>query len=366
MQTTLSSATLARLRRQRPYPAVSVLMPTHRREPDNTQDPVRLRNLMAQAKDQLHADPAVTRDRRIDVIEQLDLALAEVDLVHAEDGLAVFAAPGEHEVWSLGRTVPTRVVLSDTYLTRNLVSAKAAERPYWVLAVSSDRVTLWSGGAERVVEENTGAFPLTRSLEDPDAERKERIGDLPSTFSDEQTRQFLREADAAIGAVLKSAPRPLYVAGEAAALSLLDGVGTVTGRATATHVPQGGLAAGPPDAVWQAVRPPVEARAERDVAKVLAELDKARGRKAFAAGVDEIRQNVESGRVALLAVEESYQETVRDSGGHLLPAEPGDLDALDDIVDDIVERSLDTGADVRFVPDGTLAGMGGIASALRY
>ncbi|MER5466185.1 chemotaxis protein [Streptomyces sp. NPDC002668] len=365
MHPALSSATLSQLRRQRPYPAVTVLMPTHRREPDNAQDPVRLRNLMAEVKGQLQADPAVTRDRRIDVAEQLDMALAEIDLVHAEDGLAVFAAPGEHQVWSLGRTVPERVVLSDTFLTRNLVSAQAAERPFWVLAVSSDRISLWSGGADRVVEETRGAFPLTRSLETPDAERKERIGDVPSTFSDEQTRQFLREADAAMRGVLKSDPRTLYVAGEAVALALLDGVGTVA-KGTATHIPQGGLAAGPADAVWQAVRPFVQARAEKEVVDVLGELDKARGRRAFAAGVDEIRQNVTSGRVALLAVEENYRETVRDSGGHLLPAEPGDLDALDDIVDEIVERSLDTGAEVRFVPDGTLADMGGIASALRY
>lgn len=365
MHPSLSSAALSELRQQRPYPAVTVLMPTHRREPNKTQDPVRLRNLFAVAKEQLQSDPAVSRDRRIDVIEQLDLALAEVDLVHAEDGLAVFAAPGEHQVWSLGRTVPERVVLSDTFLTRNLVAAQAAERPFWVLAVSADRVSLWSGTAEHVAEVNTGSFPRTRSLEDPDAERKERIGNVPSTFSDEQTRHFLRDADTAMGAVVASDPRPLYVAGEAAALSLLDQVGAVA-KGTAIHIPQGGLAAGPAVAVWQAVQPFVAAQQEAAVAGVLVELDKARGRRAFAAGVDEIWQNVTSGRVALLAVEEDYRETVRDSGGHLVPAEPGDLDAVHDIVDEIVERSLDTGAEVRIVPDGTLTGMGGIASALRY
>ncbi|MFJ6632841.1 chemotaxis protein [Streptomyces sp. NPDC091376] len=365
MHPALRSDDLARLRRQRPYPAVSVLMPTHRRDPGSAQDPVRLRNLMAEAKEQLQADPAVTRETRMDVTAQLDQALAEIDLVHAEDGLVVFAAPGEHEVWMLGRSVPERVVLSDTYLTRNLVSAQAAERPFWVLAVSSDHVTLWSGAADHVTEAHTGSFPMTRISENFDAERLERIGDVPSTFTDEATRQFLREADTAVGAVLRNDPRPLYVTGEAAALSLIDDAGTVV-RATATHVTQGGLAAGPGDAVWQAVRPFVEARAEKDVAGVLEELDRARGRRAFAAGVDEIHQNVESGRVALLAVEENYRETVRDSGGHLLPADPGDLDALDDIVDEIVEKSLDTGAQVRFVPDGTLTGMGGIASTLRY
>ncbi|MEU2433609.1 chemotaxis protein [Streptomyces sp. NPDC007861] len=365
MYPSLTSDVLAQLRRQRRYPAVSVLMPTHRRDPDKAQDPVRLRNLMTEAKERLEADPAVTRDTRIDVTQQLDLALGEIDLVHAEDGLVIFAAPGEHEVWMVGRSVPERVVLSDTYLTRNLVSAQAVERPFWVLAVSADRVSLWSGAADRATESETGGFPLTRTNENFDAERREQIGDVPSTFTDEATRQFLKGADAAMGAVLKSDPRPLYVAGEAAALSLLDDVGTVSRGATG-RLTHGGLASGPGDAVWQAVRPVLQERAEQEVSGVLDDLDRARGRRAFAAGLDEIHQNVESGRVALLAVEENYRETVRESGGHLVPAEPGDLDAVTDIVDEIVERSLDTGAQVRFVPDGTLAEVGGIASALRY
>ncbi|MFE4580358.1 chemotaxis protein, partial [Streptomyces chartreusis] len=145
MEHALSPTTLTELRRPRPYPAVSVLTPTHPREPYRAQDQVRLRNVVAEAKKQLEADPSVTRERRTDVERQLDQALAEVDLTYAEDGLVIFAAPGEHQVWSLARTVPERVVLSDTFLTRNLVSAQAAERPYWVLSVSADRVTLWNG-----------------------------------------------------------------------------------------------------------------------------------------------------------------------------------------------------------------------------
>ncbi|GHD65033.1 hypothetical protein GCM10010317_064250 [Streptomyces mirabilis] len=365
MEHALSPATLTMLRRPRPYPAVSVLTPTHRREPDNAQDPVRLRNVVAEAKKQIESDPAVTRERRTDLVQQLDQALAEVDLAHAEEGLAIFAAPGEHQVWSLARTVPERVVLSDTFLTRNLVAAQVSERPFWVLAVSADRVTLWNGGADRVTEERIGGFPRTRSLEDPNAERKERIGDLPSTFRDERTKHFVRDADTALGAVLREDPRPLYVTGETAALSLLDEVGTVT--KDATHIAHGGLAHGTPDAVWQAVRPLISAEERRDTDAVARELESARGRKEFAAGVDEVWQNASQARIRLLAVEENYRVTVRDDGGdHLVPAESGDLDAREDIVDEIVEQCLETGADVRFVPDGSLGDAKGIAGVLRY
>ena len=365
MEHDLSPATLAELRRTRSYPAVSVLTPTHRREPDNAQDPVRLRNVVAEAKKQLEADPAITRERRTDVVRQLEQALAEVDLSQSEDGLAIFAAPGEHQVWTLSRSVPERVVLSDTFLTRNLVSAQAAERPFWVLSVSADRVTLWSGGVDRVTEEHTGGFPRTRSRENFDAERQEQIGNMPSTFRDEGTRHFLRDADTAMSAVLREHPRPLYVTGEPAALACIDEVGIIAKEAV--HVPHGGLAHGSPAAVWQALQPVIATQDRRDVDTVSRELVAARGRRTFAAGVDEVWQNAADGRIRLLAVEENYRVTVRDdAGGHLVPAESGDLDAREDIVDEIVERCLDTGAEVRFVPDGTLDDAQGIAGVLRY
>ncbi|MGW2613706.1 baeRF3 domain-containing protein [Streptomyces sp. NPDC001500] len=364
MEHALSPATLSALRRPRPYPAVSVLTPTHRREPENAQDRVRLRNVVAEAKKQLEHDPAVTRERRADVAGQLDRALAEIDLAHSEDGLVIYAAPGEHQVWSLARAVPERVVFSDTFLTRNLVSAQAAERPFRVLSVSADRVTLWHGGVDRVTEARGGGFPMTRSRENFDAERRQRIGDQPSTFRDEDTRHFLREAEAAVARLQREDPRPLYVTGEPAALALLDEQGPAA--RDAVHVPHGGLSHGTPEAVWQAVRPVLDEQSRRDAEAVAAELDSARGHKTFAAGVDELWQSAREGRVRLLAVEENYRVTVRDDGEHLVPAASGDLDARDDIVDEIVEQCLETGAEVRFLPDGALGAADGLAGVLRY
>ncbi|MFE9017698.1 chemotaxis protein [Streptomyces sp. NPDC007808] len=365
MEHALSPTTLSELRRPRPYPAVSVLTPTHRREPYRAQDQVRLRNVVAEAKKQLEADPSVTRERRVDVERQLDQALAEVDLTYAEDGLAIFAAPGEHQVWSLARTVPERVVLSDTFLTRNLVSAHAAERPFWVLSVSADRVTLWNGSPDRVTEARVGGFPRTRRIENFDAERQERIGNIPSTFNDEDTRHFLRDADLALRELMRDDPRPLYLTGAPEALAVLDELGSVT--KDARRVPHGGLAHGVAASVWQAVLPQVADQDRRDTAAVTRELESARGRKAFAAGVDEVWRSAREGRIRLLAVEENYRATVRgEDGDHLIPAESGDLDAREDIVDEIVEQCLETGAQVRFVPDGTLGDAQGIAGVLRY
>ncbi|GGR68911.1 baeRF3 domain-containing protein [Streptomyces roseolus] len=364
MDPVLSSEVLAKLRQPRPYPAVSLVMPTHRREPDNAQDPVRLRNLLAEAEKNLTGDPDVPRERRLDILDQLSRAAAEVDLAHAEDGLVIFAAQGEHQVWSLPRTVPERVVLADTFLTRNLVAARAAEQPYWALAVAADRVSLWSGDPQRAVEATREGFPLTRDLEPQDVEREERVGDVPSTFRDEATRQFLREAHGKLRVLLAAEPRPLYVLGASEALGLLEELGppapdTVT-------VPHGGLAEGPAAAVHAAVEPARAAREADAVSGLLADLDAARGRREFAGGIDEVWRAAKEGRARLVAVEDDFRTVVREEGEHLEPAEAGDPGARDDMVDEIVERALDTGAEVRFVPGGTLDGRDHIAAVLRY
>lgn len=267
-------------------------------------------------------------------------------------------------MWSLARSVPERVVLSDTFLTRHLVSAQTAERPFWVLSVAADRVTLWGGGPDRVAEERTGGFPLVREESNFDPERLMRVGDQPGNYRDEDTRRFLKEAANRLNSLMRTHPRPLYITGEPAALSLLCEFGGAC--KDAVQVPRGGLAHGTPEMVWQAVRPVLEEEDRRRAEEVARELEAARSRKEFAAGVDELWQSAREGRIRLLAVEENYRITVRDDGEHLIVAQDGDLDAREDIVDEIVEQCLDTGAEVRFVPDGALEDAQGMAAVLRY
>ncbi|WP_327653940.1 baeRF3 domain-containing protein [Streptomyces sp. NBC_00483] len=364
MQSSLTPVILRELREPRSYPAVSLAMPTHRRRPENEQDPVRLGNLVSEAERQLGADPAVTKERQEDVVAQLRAAVQEVDPAEVRDGLIVFAAPGEHHAWVVDRRVPERVVVADTFLTRNLVAADAARRPYWVLALAADRITLWDGRGDSVTENTEHGFPLTRSLEDPDAERKERVGDLPSTFRDEQTRQFFRDADTELSDVLGEEPRPLYVTGESAALTLLTEVGSAAQGAIEVSV--GGLAQGTPEEVAQAVAPARDEAARLVVAEALDQLEQARGERKYAAGVDEVWQEAQDGRIRRLVVEENYRITVRAGDGHLEPAADDDLDAVHDIVDEVVESALETGAEVVFVPDDTLADAGRVAAVLRF
>lgn len=153
--------------------------------------------------------------------------------------------------------------------------------------------------------------------------------------------------------------------GEAAALALLDEVGTAVKRAAA-QVPRGGLGHAQPAAVAEAVRAAVDQQAQRAVAELHQRLDHAQSVKTLAGGIDEVWRKVGEGRVGLLAVEEDYWEPVLVTDNHLVPATTDGPDVREDMVDEIVERALDTGATVQFVPAGVLADRGRIAAVLRY
>ncbi|MFE9884793.1 chemotaxis protein [Streptomyces scopuliridis] len=364
----LNPDVLRELRAQRTYPAVSLTMPTDRRGPRHEQDAVRLRNLLAEAGRRLEAEPDLDKRSRAAVRGQLDKAVAEVDLRHLLDGLLLLADAGEFRVWYLPREVPERVVLSDTYLTRNLVAATAQSRPFWVLAIAADRATLWSGSGESLREHRENGFPMTPPEESWDVEREERIGDTPSTFTDEETRRFLRSVDEAMGAVLARRPRPLHLVGLAPALALLEEAGNATHTAVGRLV-KGGLTEGPAPVLLKELRPVVEEYARREMTEVLTRLNDAKGRRTFAAGLDEVWESVREKRADLVALEEHYRRTVRISDGHLIPVDDeaaAGPDVREDIVDELVEAALDGGAEVVFLPDDALADHDRIAAVLRY
>lgn len=189
-------------------------------------------------------------------------------------------------------------------------------------------------------------------------------------YSHEDTKIFYREVDAALDALLKEAPRPCYLVGVPEAVSLFESI-TAHREVIVARLEKGGLGAGPATALAPALAlvRAEQARAEREAA--LARLDQAAGRKTLAAGLDEIWVAVTEGRVAELVVEEHYQETVEVTDGHLAPAladaQPtGTGEIREDVVDEIVERTLQAGGTVTFVPDETLTDRQSIAAVLRY
>ncbi len=348
------------------YPSLTITLPTHRTSPDNRQDPIRLKNLVAEAAARLTAE--LGKREVAAVLRSLEELAETVDHTYNLDGLALFVSAEGAHAYSLPFSLPERVIVDERFFTRDLVYAYNRSPHYWVLALSEQPTRLFLAFRDDLEELTAGsAFPMThggpggaRGLPNDPAVNA-------SQFRDEHHRIFFRDVDAALAAYMADEPLPLAVVGVDRYLSFFSEVTSHGGQIVATlagnHDQTSAHDLG--RLVWPLVRASL---AERRNA-ILDELGVAVGGQRSVSTLGEAWRFAQEGRGQTLVVEEGYHEaaTIDASGLHLLPAgEEGGPAALDDAVDATVAAVLAKGGRVVFVADGALAQHGRIALILRY
>ncbi|MFI6582503.1 chemotaxis protein [Embleya sp. NPDC050493] len=372
----LSPELLAELRRPRAYPAVSLTLPTHRHRPENQQDHIRLRNVLAEAEKRLAADPEVGREARIKTVDRLKAAAAELDPEHFLDGLVLYASADEHYAFTVQAPVGERVVLATTYLTRNLVAAAERLTPYWALVLSEHEVHLWHGRGDEVHEVRDGGFPITSAGPERDGPPTREGGGLGVS---EDFRRLLNEADEQLARALAGREDKVVLVGLRPQVKAFRESTRNGAHLAETELEVGGVSEATPGQFAEILAPARTALAAEATAAALRALDDARSGKRYAEGIQEVWAPARASRGALLVVEEGLRVTGRlvtvDRTGEVVLqvlTGPHAEDAVlagraeDDIVDTVVEATLEADGKVVFVPDDTLADAGGIALALRY
>ncbi|MFB9176755.1 hypothetical protein ACFFX1_01260 [Dactylosporangium sucinum] len=352
------------------YPAVSLLMPTHRTPPENQQDPIRLRNLVAEAKRRLETDAAVPKPVAAQVYQEIADAAEQLDLRQVGDGLALFASPGQVHVRLLDTPVHERVVVADTYEVRDVVADAARRHRYWALVLSEQPTRLWSGDGPDLVEVRSHGFPFTHEGPGGTVGLPRDYGQNPSAIRDERHRQFFRDIASGLADVDALDARPVFVLGVERYLAFFA---DEWGRPIAGTVPGNYDHAGPHE-VYKLLAPQLAAYTNMRQVAALEALDVARGANRFAAGLAEVWSLAQQGRGAHLLVEEGYHSPAWVHGDHLHPpdqeprhdATAGSATLIDDAVDDIVEAVARNGGEVTFVGDDSLSADGRIALIVRY
>jgi hypothetical protein len=347
------------------HPSLTITLPTHRTSPDNQQDPIRVRNLVAQAKEQLRAEFG---SREVaPLVERLDALVAAIDYRHALDGLVLFVNKDFDAKYYLPYSVPERVVVADKFLTRDLVFTMNRTSRYWVLALSEQPTRLFEGVGDTLVEIHTGGFPMVHEGPGGAAPLPGGFGINPSAHRDERHRQFFRSVDAALKPFLADDPLPLGVVGVDRYLAFWEEVSTHKEFMRATllgnydHASIHELA----KAVWPLVETAQAERVQRD----LAELEGYVSQQRVVSTVGEAWRMANLGRGKLLLVEQDYHEPGRldETGLLLLPVDdPTAADVIPDAVDEVIEMVLSKGGQVVFTENGQLAPYQRIALVLRY
>ena len=338
----MNQALLTELQGLNAYPSVTILLTTTPGAAIGPADAAQLDDLVEQADRRLTAD--VDLAVRVPIVETLRRLAASAATGRATRAVALCASPDHEAIVRLGRDVETRVVVDHTFATRDMVADANRTATFRVVTLSERVARLLVGDRERLVEVRDWHWPVERTDEDSDEAWRQRIESVLSR------ERLSFEVPTVLAGVARSVIALVDTA-------RIDPVGTVPGNHDATS----------PHALHDLAWPLVDAWLGRDGQLAMARLEQARGSRVFAGGVDEVWDLANDGRVELLVVEDDYRLTARVDGRHLQPTdEVEDPDAVDDVVDELIETVVRAGGEAVMVPPGELSEHERVAAVLRY
>ena len=142
---------LAELLSAQRTPCLSLYQPTHRRHPENQQDPIRFRNLVKEMEASLRQRyPSVDVQALLKPFEAL--GRNEGFWNHTSEGLAVFAGPDLFHAVSLPQATTEWVDVTDSFYTKPLRRFLQSVDRYQVLGLSLQRIRIFEGNRHALEE----------------------------------------------------------------------------------------------------------------------------------------------------------------------------------------------------------------------
>ncbi len=356
----MNRSDLNELRKFRGTPVISILAPTHRHAPENQADPILVKNLVAEAKNKL----LQLQDKReaAATLENIDKVVSGIDWENLLDGVAIYANGKGFWAYDLPFSPQPAAIVEDTFAVRELVKALNRTFRYRVLVLSESPSRLFLGDRDRLVEIRSG-FPLIHDGPGGKEGLPTDYGQHTSEVRDENHRQFFRKVEQALKELVKDDPAPLFITGVDRYISFWNEIapqfkpaGVINGSfdymkaaELATHV-------------W----PEVEKYFTKQRGAMLERIEKAIASHHFAGGIEEVFEAANQARIEVLIAPEDVMISAWVNAEKTQVTQPGVGVEIPDIIDETVERVLDSGGEILFLPVADLDKYGQISAILRY
>jgi hypothetical protein len=380
----LTNEVLAGLSSDNEPPCLSLYQPTHRRHPENQQDPIRFRNLVKELEASLRQKYPTAETRLL--LEPFEALAHDAEFWnHTLDGLAVLGGPGVFLALRIPQSVAELVVVADSFHTKPLRRFLHSVDRYQVLGLSLDKIRLFEGnrhaldelelvaGVPRTIEDALGG-----ELTEPHqtvasyggaggaSNRMHHGHGGKADEADIDAERFFRAVDRAVLAhytrpsglplILAALPQHHHLFHQVSQNPLLvqDGI-----EFNPDSLPADELRA----LAWQAVEPRYQAR----LASLREEFEQARSKSVGSDDLAEVAEASASGRVETLLIEADRQIAGRLDGatGRVELANPSDPHS-DDLLDDLGELVAKKGGTVLVIPAAGMPSRTGLAAIYRY
>ena len=148
----LNPTDLKKLIEQQGKWCVSLYMPTHRMGREQQQDPIRLKNLLAEAETKLLAN-GIRRPETQKLMDPAEQLLWNRNFwQHQSDGLAIFLAKDLCTIYRLPATFEEFVIIANSFHIKPLLPLLGRVGTFYVLALSMNNVRLFQGTPDTISE----------------------------------------------------------------------------------------------------------------------------------------------------------------------------------------------------------------------
>ena len=382
--TVLTLEALTQLTSVHQPPCLSLYQPTHRRHPENQQDPIRYRNLVKDLEASLQQKYPAVETRLL--LEPFDaLAHDHGFWNHTLDGLAVLGGPGLFRAFRLQRTVAELAVAADSFHTKPVRRVLQSVDRYQVLGLSLHQIQLFEG--DRNVLDKIDPAPevlrrITDALGNELTEPHQSVASYgsgggvsrptphsqggPKDVEDIDAERFFRAVDRAVlehhsnpsglPLILAALPEHHHRFHQVSHSPFLAPEGIMVNP---DSIPEADLRA----LAWQVVEPQYHAR----LAELSNTFEQARSKGLGSDDLAQVAQAAAAGRVATLLIEADRQFAGR-LDGSTGRVEVADLShpQVDDLLDDLGELVEKMGGRVLVVPVERMPGRTGLAAIYRH
>lgn len=354
--------TIRELKDIRSENCISILMTTHRTKPGYLKDPLHLKNMIKEVETRLMAD--VGKKEATKLLERVNKLADSIDHSQNMETLILFVNEDIAEYTRLPIKVEDRVVIDETFATRDLIRAMHLETHYYILVLSQEKIRLIEAINGNAVKEVGTPFPL----ENTQFFSKNRAANAIASRQTNLIAEFFNQADKDVNAIRKSNSLPVFICGLEEnkneyykIADLKDTIFDIFLNKNKINDPVHSIV----EEAWALIKDYVvkknNSRKE--------ELKKAVGENKFLSDTNEIWKAIKEGRIQTLFIEQGlFQPAVMDGDEieYVSDDRRNDTGVIDDIYDEMIEANMDYGGDVVFLPKGELQKFNGFGAITRY
>ncbi len=341
---------------------ITIIISTHRTNPDYLKDEVNLKNQIKEVERRIMAD--TTKRHALKLMDKLHALAEEIDHSHNLESLLLFVNDDMAEYTRLPIKVEDRVVIDDTFATRDLVRAMHIESGYYVLVLSQDKARLIEAMNNKVVKEFGAPFPFKNDLS-PSRHR----GDHPvATRQLNLMGEFFNRIDKEVNKIRNVNPLPVMLCTVEENYNQYMKVADQKHSIYETFLNSNRTTEKSQAIVIETGKIIEEYRVNNNDARK-AELEKAVSANKFLSDTNEISRAIKAGKIQTLFIEQGlFQPAVMEGDEIVYVSDDkrSDKGIIDDIYDELIEANMRFGGDVVFLPKGELKKFNGFGAITRY